>query len=205
LSDASARARSPYAISAPLRYTWGCIRGGKFGGKEKVGENMKPKAKKKKGPPIDYFATFKNAVSEAFAFLMADFGFKLVKINVILPECEIAYWNETTSVTIIYEWQSVLSVDVGRLKRSPEGIKKSESYSLDSLLLERCPDRNTSEYYCSQKDWSEGHIKWALHSYASDLKACGEDILAGNFSIFPALKKQAAKIIEEKNKKIFGA
>lgn len=86
-----------------------------------------------------------------------------------------------------------------------EGGEEIESYSLDCLLLERCPDRHTSEYYCSQKDWSEERIKWVLHSYVSDLKACGEDILAGNFSIFPALKKQEAKIIEDKNKKIFGA
>src|SRR5262245_14706576 len=162
------------------------------------------KTRKKKSHQVDYFSTFKTQVSEAFTFLIADFGFKLVKINVILPECEIAYWNETTSVTIIYEWQSVLSVDVGRLKHSPEGIKESESYSLGSLLLERCPDRNTSAYYCAQEDWSDNHIKWILHSYASDLKSCGEDILAGNFSIFPALKRQTAKIIERKNKEIFG-
>jgi hypothetical protein len=166
---------------------------------------MKTKAKKKKGPLIDYFATFKNAASEAFAFLIADFGFKLVKIIVILPECEITYWNETTSVTITYEWQSVISVDVGRLKHSPEGIKESESYSLDSLLLERCPDRNTSDYYCAQGDWSEDHIKWVLHNYASDLKACGKDILAGKFRIFPALKRQTAKILKRKNEMIFGS
>src|SRR4029453_5314030 len=152
---------------------------------------MSTKGKKGKGSPVDYFATFKNAVSEAFAFLIADFGFKLGKITVVLPECEIKYWNETTSITITYDWQSVIWVDIGQLERDSGGSEESESYSLDSLLLERCSDRKTSAYYCARKDWSDDHIKQILHSYASDLKACGDDILVGDFSFFQAMREQA--------------
>ena len=165
---------------------------------------MKTKVKKKKVPPADYFATFENEVSEAFTFLVADFGFKPVKRTIVFPECEIEYWNETTSISITYDWKSAIWVDVGRLEHGAEGAEESESYSLDSLLLERCPDKNTSADYCAQGDWSDDHIRRTLHSYASDLKACGEDILTGDFSIFPALKEQTAKIIERKNKELFG-
>jgi hypothetical protein len=166
---------------------------------------MKPKAKKRRGAPVDKFATFKNAVSESFAFLITDFGFKLGKITIASTECQMKYWNETTSVKVTYDWKSVIWFYIGRLDLNSEEGEEIESYSVDSLLLERCPDRHTNDYYCAQGNWSEDHIKWILENYASDLRACGEDILAGKFRIFPALKRQTAKILKRKNEMIFGA
>lgn len=163
------------------------------------------KAKSQKGTkPKDPFAFFKEATAEGFGFLTSDFDFELVSVIVRLPECAIKYQNETTGVIITYEWESIIWIDLARLVRGPEGVSDSERYSLDSLILERCPTRNTSRHYSSTVDWSNDHIERTLRAYANDLKECGREILQGDFGIFPALEQRTAEIIRRKSSMLYG-
>jgi hypothetical protein len=165
---------------------------------------MKSKTKKKKTEPVDHFSFFKSAVSETFSFLASDYEFKLASIEVYPPECVVKYQNDTTGIYVFYEWQSVLGVDLVRLGRTPSAVIVEELYSLDCLILERCPREPTSREYCEKKVWSEAHIEEVLRAYARTLRDCGRDILSGDFSIFPSLRKRKDEIIRRKTLELYG-
>jgi hypothetical protein len=159
---------------------------------------------KKRKELKDPFACFKQATAETFNFLVDDYGFEPVSTIVHAPECEIKYWNKTTGVTVTYEWGGVIWVDLSRLKRASAEAVENERYSLDILMLECCPDRGVKELQPSEEESSNQYVERVLPTYAKVLKKCGSDVLAGDFRIFPRLKKHAEEVLRQRNKELFG-
>jgi hypothetical protein len=159
----------------------------------------------KKGKELkDPFAFFKEATAEAFSFLVDDYGFVPVSTTVHAPECEIKYWSKTTGVTVTYEWGGVIWVDLSRLERTTAEAVENERYSLDVLMLERCPDREVKALQPSEAESSNQYVERVLPTYAEVLKECGLDVLAGDFRIFPRLKKLSEEVLRQRNKELFG-
>jgi hypothetical protein len=174
-----------------------------------MGQKMKSTTKKttqrkKRKEPTDPFAFFKEATADAFHFLVTDYSFEHISTTVHTPECAVKYWNETTGVTITCEWGGAIWVDLSRLKRTPAEVVEGERYSLDILMLERCPNKDIS-HFLSDKEWSNEHIKKILLDYADVLKECGHDVLKGDFQIFPKLKNLAEDVLRQRNKELFGS
>lgn len=161
--------------------------------------------RKKLKEPTDPFAFFKKATADAFHFLVTDYGFEHVSTTVHVPECAIKYWNETTGVTITYEWGGAIWVDLTRLKRMPAEVVEGERYSLDILMLERCPNKDIRQFYSLDKEQTSEYIERVLQVYANALKECGRDVLTGDFRIFPKLKKLAEDVLRQRNKELFGS
>lgn len=160
---------------------------------------------KKRQGHEDLFSEYRKSVSNAFRFLEADFDLKQVDTIIALPECVVKYWNDAAYLTVTYEWKSSLTVDIGKLVLTSEGYKEGESYSLDCLLMERCPSKEDSAFYAKNADWSGEYIEKTLEIFAADLRDYGSDILKGNFGVFSSLKRHEAVIIKRKEGILFGS
>ena len=152
----------------------------------------------------DLFAFFQQTTSDAFSFLGSDFGFKLISTSVHLPECAINYQNEKTGVTVCYEWESEIWVALSRLSRDEAEVFEVETYGLDVLIEERCPDHKVNKDL-AEGNWTNDNLERIVREYASTLRQCGSDVLLGDFEIFPRLKQLTERRTKERNLKLFGS
>lgn len=161
---------------------------------------------KKLRPKIsdDPFKAFKDAVSEAFSFLVANFEFQHISTNMNPPECEIKYRNKTTGVNIYYEWGGIPSVVLTRLKYTARGNTEADFVGLKFLAQERCAKKVFRTDY-RFGEYTVEDIKEILYEYANLLEACGQDILKGDFQVFPQLKRLAQKEERIINKELYGS
>ncbi len=91
-----------------------------------MGKKVKMKTGKSLKRTSDVFAFFKETTSDAFSFLVSDFGFKLVSTSVYPPECAIKYQSVKTGVTVCYEWESDIWVVLSRLQRNGADVFEAE-------------------------------------------------------------------------------
>ena len=147
-------------------------------------------------PPDEVFSIFQDSTQTAFQFLVSDFAFRLDSIvvddslaQIQLIACRVRYRNETTEVTIIYDWYEDLrgapQVICGRLTRDETGaLIVDEAFNLDMLIAEKCPDKSIRAF---SKDPIE-RIKQTLDSYGAIMAECANDELTGDFTIFTRLR-----------------
>ena len=159
----------------------------------KVTKTTRPKAEKRTTDP---FAVFKQAAIDAFNFLIENYDFEQLSSSVHPPECAIKYQNQTTGVTITYEWGGALWVDLSR-------ISDQEKYSVDILMLECQPERSIADFHPSESESPNEYVKRVLQKYAQVLKSCGRDILIGDFRIFPKLKNLSEEVLRQRNAEMF--
>jgi hypothetical protein len=152
----------------------------------------------------DSFAFFKKAAEDAFRFLITDYDFKLVSTTVYPPECSIKYRNKTAGVNITYEWKSALWVELIRLRQEDSEVIEAERYGLSLLMETRRPDRNSNQARATGQEWSNEFLENLLREYANFLREYGSDVLTGDFTVFPVLKKLAAHYRRKRNKELFG-
>ena len=162
------------------------------------------KARKKKKERSDYFAFFKQATAETFKFLTTDFGFEYFAAVEHPPECVIKYRNETTGISVAYEWNSSVAVDLVKLERTPAEVFEGKGYDLLLLMEIRGPEIDRKEFYRVNKEWTNDYIEKLLCEYASFLSEQAGDVLTGDFSVFPELKKLNAQYRRQTNKELFG-
>ena len=153
---------------------------------------------------IDAFAFFKKAVSEIFESRLAEFGFGQVGISEYMPDCVITYQNETTGINVRYEWKSQVSINLIKLERTAGEVTEGRQYDLLLLMQIRRPAIDTNKFYGDDKEWTDDYIEERLREYASFLTEDARDVLTGDFTIFPELKKLSAKYRRETNKELFG-
>lgn len=165
---------------------------------------MKSAQKRKKTKSTDPFSFFQKAALNSFSFLIADYGFELISTNIHIPECAIRYRNKTTSVIVFYEWGAGVWVDLGRLKHTPEEIAEVEMYSLDLLIIKRCPEKIIKQDFDFQQH-SEMYIQKVTDEYADALQKCGDDVLTGDFRVFQKLKSLAKDEEHRVNKELYGS
>lgn len=162
-------------------------------------------SQKKRKEATDPFVFFKKATASIFDFLITDYSFEHISTITHIPECAIKYWNETTGITITYEWGGAIWVDLAQLRQMPAEVVEDERYTLDILMLERCPNKDVSHFYGPDKEWSDEYVKGVLQDYANVLKEYAHDILMGDFQIFTKLRKIAEDVMNKRNKELFGS
>jgi hypothetical protein len=167
-----------------------------------MGEIMKRPALKGKKETSDPFTLFKKGTAKAFAFLITDYGFTHVDTTVHRPECVIRYRNETTGVTVSYEWGGTPSVILSRLNRTATDVSEADEIGLKFLAMERCPNGALAGDYERLKSQS---IEEVLSDYAAILRECGTDILTGDFQIFAKLRKLVEAEQRKVNLEMFGS
>src|SRR5882724_1401861 len=167
---------------------------------------MGAKRKTKKQPKewVDSFAFFKQAVTDIFESVLTEFGLKHVATVEDMPDCVIKYQNETTGVSVRYEWKSQVSVNLVELERTPTEVTEQKRYDLLLLMEIRRPEIDPHKFYRDDKNWTNNYIEELLRAYGSFLRDDARDVLTGDFSIFPELKKLSAKYRRQKNKEYFG-
>ena len=166
---------------------------------------MSPKGKRRRRQQeSDPFSFFKQAVTDTFEPLVTDFAFKQVGVVEYMPECVINYRNDTTGVGVQYEWKSLVRVDLSKLERTTTEVEEGRSYDFLLLLELRRPEINAHEFYGQDKDWSNEYIDALLRKYEQYLRESAQDVLSGDFSVFPDLRKLSAHYRRQKNKEYFG-
>jgi hypothetical protein len=161
------------------------------------------KIQKRRRKSVDSFAFFKHAAAGMFESL-GEFGLSYVATVEHMPDCVIEYQNETTGLNVHYEWKSQLSIDLVKLERTPTEVTENKSYDLLFLMEIRRPEIDVHRFYGGDKEWTNNYIEELLREYASFLREDARDVLTGDFSIFPELKKLSAKYRRQKNKEYFG-
>ena len=154
------------------------------------------------GTEPDLFAQFRTIVKQEFGFLVDEFGFKKYSSGVRTPECWVAFRTATTGVTVMFELGAGPWVEVARLGLHEGRTVELERYSLDFLLMERAPlEERTSR--CDGLD--DPQLAAILARQAHQLRAHAEDILNGDFHIFPRLKGLAESAKRKWEQEVFGS
>ena len=139
-----------------------------------------------------------------FESQLAEFGFRHVASTEHMPDCVIEYQNETTGINVRYEWKSQMSINLVKLERTASEVTEGRKYDLLLLMQIRRPENDANKFYGDDKEWTDDYLEERLREYASFLTEGARDVLTGDFSIFPELKKLSAKYRRERNKELFG-
>jgi len=135
-----------------------------------------------------------SAVLDAFQYLMTDFGFSYQSTSMHAPECWSTFWNTTTAVTIHYELGSLPWVELAELVRDSSRVIERNRTSLEFLLTERAPEE--AGIPAGRSD--EVDVKHVIYEKARLLRQYGQDVLGGDFRIFPRLKELAAENLQRR-------
>jgi hypothetical protein len=153
-----------------------------------VGEAMK----KNSGKILD---EFERLVLDRFNFLVESYGFHYSGADAHVPEFWICFRSSTVEIRVMFEIATGTWVELGRL----EAGKKHpvEKYALNFVLMERAPQIKM-EYHCPEFD--DPRLPLLLDEQARCLRLYAEDVLRGDFQIFPRLRKLVEKRILEEYK-----
>ena len=166
--------------------------------------STKNRIEKTGGESGDPFAFFKQSTSEIFEFLITDFGFSYIDTVVHAPDCVIEYQNETTGITVRYEWASQISVSLIKLKRESNKVLVDKRYPLLLLMEIRRPSTDATMFSGTHKIWTNEYVEKLLREFANALREDGGDVLRGDFRIFAELKRRRAHYRRQQNKEDFG-
>lgn len=164
----------------------------------------KGKTQKRRRGSVDSFRFFKQAAAEILKSLLSEFGLAYVATLEHVPDCVIKYQNATTGLSVYYEWNSQISIDLVKLARTPTEVAEDKSYDLLLLMEIRRPEIDAHKFYGTDNVWTTDCLQERLREYASFLKEDARDVLTGDFRIFPELKKLSAKYRRQTNKEYFG-
>lgn len=165
---------------------------------------MNSTTRKKSNGGTDVFDLFQKATIEKFDFLTNLYGFKHISTSVHQPECAIRYRNDTTGVIVFYEAGSAIWVQLSRLISESGKVVEGETYGLHLLAIERCPAKlvEPEEKF---KERDDEYILKTLEGLAKLLQDCGDDVLRGDFKVFPRLRIIAEAELRRINKELFGS
>ncbi len=144
---------------------------------------------------------FEKQARHAFDFLVAGFGFSHSGSAIRPPECWTAYENSTTCIVIAFELGVGPRVEIQRKQPSLLGFGSRERYDLAFLLMERAAGE---KYRYEIADLDDPELPNALQALAHQLERFGKDILSGDFSVFPQLRKQAEENFKRTNRELYG-
>jgi len=138
---------------------------------------------------------FESIVLEAFGYLVDTFGFRYVSTDIHAPECWSTFHNSTTAVTVHFDLGSQPWVELAELKRVGGQVFEQNRAALEFLVKERAPQ----EAALPTKETGDEWTKTVIREKARQLRAYGEDVLKGDFRIFPRLKDLAADNLRKRN------
>jgi hypothetical protein len=151
--------------------------------------------KKEQAPKIedDPFLFFKDTTLKKFEFLVRKFGFKVVQTITHVPECVIEYRNSTTILAVSYEWGSELWVTLEPTNQPPAVLEGAHRIGLDFLIAIRCPGLSV-EKNRPAKEWTDELVESILSRYAAAMTECASDVLRGDFTVPPEVKRYTAAV-----------
>jgi hypothetical protein len=124
---------------------------------------------------------------DAFRYLIDDYGFRYVSTSMHAPECWSTFHNATTAVTVHFELGSAPWVELAELKRHGGRIVEQNRSALEFLVQERAQREETTRVDAGADEQGER----AIYEKARQLRMYGEDVLTGDFRIFPRLRQLA--------------
>jgi len=141
--------------------------------------------------PNDAIAFFQRVVTDAFEFLVTDYGFSHTSTEIELDWddseiCIITYRNSVCEITPAYQRSgNFVSCGLARLERSPDGFpEEAEVYDIDYLIKVRCPDKMEDQQF--EKNSAEDIVR-IINTYADVLKVYGRDLFVGDRELFREL------------------
>lgn len=161
---------------------------------------MKKQASNASRKKTDPFDLFKETTRRSFAFLQTKYSCRVSRTITQPPECSISYRNTTTGVTISYEWGNIPSVVLTQLEQG-KSAWDGEQVGLKFLVMERCP---SALYLFNDANGGDNLVE-LLNAYAQTLDQCGQDVLTGDFTIFPKLRELIIAEQKKINLKVFGS
>lgn len=137
---------------------------------------------------------FKGLVLDRFGFLLESYGFSYFGAGAHIPEFWVSFRSSLVDITIMFEIGTGAWVELGRL----EAGKKNpiERYALSFLIMERAPQGRADVYFLELDD---PRFPSLLEEQAKYLRLYAEDVLKGDFKIFPRLRQLAEKRMMEKH------
>jgi hypothetical protein len=147
------------------------------------------------------FQTFISQVRSAFHFLVRDYGFRVTAERAVGSEAWVAYENATTRATVHYELGAEPSVEIGRRELRAGRRVQPASISLDLLLRERgSPLSDTIDV---PREIEDGEKSRMIALRAERLHAFGDDVLRGDFRLFPKLQTKAERELLKREAELF--
>lgn len=139
-------------------------------------------------------------VRDVFAFLENDYGFHIAKKRADVSD-GILYLNDTTGVKIIFSNREaylfiyLYKLVDGELVENPSNIYQASllhGYGLDDIIVLRDSYRLIKPTYMYSKDSrffnKDNGLRLYLQEFANNLRNCADDVLRGNFEIFPKVE-----------------
>jgi len=140
------------------------------------------------------FTEFEQQVGEAFAHLLANYGFIHTGSGVYAIEWSVEYANSTTFVTVFLEVGSSVWVLIG-------SSLTRQAYDLGFYVAERAGEE-VRVPSCVRGD--PAVFRACLTELAGFVETYAADALRGDFSIFPRLWVRAKRRAKEKEDELFG-
>lgn len=132
------------------------------------------------------FHAFITSAIEAIRLLEL-YGFQLHSYGDAKNECHVRFANPTTGLEFRFDMPKHPTASVARLKKG--GRFSRDHYGLRYLVEERCPGSDIAKI-AGMSSSADG-FRTLLDAYCKLLDEQAKDVLAGDFSVFPALKKRA--------------
>jgi hypothetical protein len=128
---------------------------------------------------------FRELCRREFRFLEKEYGFVERKLpnKEAINQFQVQYVNTTTFVAVEgIHWGTGIDVRIGRVE--PEAWEIYEHYDLEDLLKMRCSDLSLvgPDGFGISNDQA-----FQLKHYGNALKKYADDVLGGEFSVFPKL------------------
>jgi len=125
---------------------------------------------------------FVAAVERSFDYLVRDYGFRREPVPPGERDVWIAYDNDKSRARVVIEgtdWGLNTRVAIGRSYNQFENFDLSDLIAMRGSGGHDAPDRGTVKSGSTQLE--------QVRYYADVLRSIGEDILRGNFDVFPDL------------------
>ncbi len=155
---------------------------------------------------------FFDLVEAKYRYLIDDYAFRLRRKRAFSGWAEVLYRNRTTAVKIWWEYRdSYFEVSLSRLVDGkllddpwfilPDSVLNT--FYLSNLVAIRCPDRKTLPKLIGTP-FTDGDIEELMSAQSSALREWADDVLRGDFSVFPQLDAVVKARLPERDADLLG-
>lgn len=149
------------------------------------------------------FLPFISTTTEAFEYLVNEYGFHRKSEKAAGSEAWVVYENPTTRVTVHYELGAEPWVEIGRIEMRDGERVQPNSIGLDLLLRER--GKPLGDEVTVPREIDSPELSRMIMTRAERLHTLGDDLLRGDFRAFQKLQTKAEKELRKREADLFGS